>query len=98
MRESHRGNKQASTRIPDARVAFVSRNTRNKTGLATKFAWRARDGSVRIEAADRAGRERPLRYCARPSFALDRLHELGPERLLYEAAEPGCGTAILANL
>jgi hypothetical protein len=24
------------------------------------------DGSVRIEAADRAGRERLLRYCARP--------------------------------
>ena len=31
------------------------------------------DGSVRIEAADRAGRERLLRYCARPPFALDRL-------------------------
>jgi hypothetical protein len=28
------------------------------------------DGSVRIEAADRAGRERLLRYCARPPFAL----------------------------
>ena len=34
------------------------------------------DGSVRIEAADRAGRERLLRYCARPPFALDRLREL----------------------
>jgi len=30
------------------------------------------DGSVRIEATDRAGRERLLRYCARPPFALDR--------------------------
>jgi urease accessory protein UreH len=30
------------------------------------------DGSVRIEAADRAGRERLLRYCARPPFALAR--------------------------
>jgi len=28
------------------------------------------DGSVRIAAADRAGRERLLRYCARPRFAL----------------------------
>ena len=34
------------------------------------------DGSVRIEAADRAGRERLLRYCARPPFALERLREL----------------------
>ena len=31
------------------------------------------DGSVRIEAADRAGRERLLRYCARPPLALERL-------------------------
>jgi hypothetical protein len=49
------------------------------------------DGSVRIEAADRAGRERLLRYCARPSFALDRLRELDPERLLYEGTKPGPG-------
>jgi hypothetical protein len=47
------------------------------------------DGSVRIEAADRAGRERLLRYCARPPFALDRLRELGPERLLYEVTKSG---------
>jgi hypothetical protein len=49
------------------------------------------DGSVRIEAADRAGRERLLRYCARPPFALDRLRELGPERLRYELTKPGSG-------
>jgi hypothetical protein len=47
------------------------------------------DASVRIEAADRAGRERLLRYCARPPFALDRLRELDPERLLYEGTKPG---------
>jgi hypothetical protein len=40
------------------------------------------DGSVRIEAADRAGREQLLRDCARPPFALERLRELDPERLL----------------
>ncbi len=49
------------------------------------------DGSVRIEAADRAGRERLLRYCARPPFALDRLRELDPERLLDEGTKPGPG-------
>ena len=51
------------------------------------------DGSVRVEAADRAG-ERLLRYCARPPFAhspLDRLRELDPERLLYESMKPGPG-------
>ena len=31
------------------------------------------DASVRIEALDRAGLERLLRYCARPPFARDRL-------------------------
>ena len=32
------------------------------------------DASVRIEATDRDGLERLIRYCARPPFALDRLH------------------------
>ena len=49
------------------------------------------DASVRIEAADRAGRERLLRYCARPPFALDRLRELDPERLLYDHQKAGPG-------
>jgi len=49
------------------------------------------DDSVRIEAADRAGRERLLRYCPRPPFALDRLRQLDPERLLYEGTKPGPG-------
>jgi hypothetical protein len=35
-------------------------------------------------AVDRAGRERRLRYCARPPFAPDRLRELDPERLVYD--------------
>ena len=46
---------------------------------------------MRIEAADRAGRERLLRYCARLPFALERLRELDPERLLYEGAKLGPG-------
>ena len=32
------------------------------------------DASVRIEGEDGAGVERLLRYCARPPFALERLH------------------------
>ncbi|MEP6679479.1 MAG: transposase [Betaproteobacteria bacterium] len=39
------------------------------------------DGSVRIQAADRTGRERLLRYCARPPYDLERLHELSLDRL-----------------
>jgi Putative transposase len=49
------------------------------------------DASVRIEAADRAGCLRLLRYCARPPFASDRSRELDPERLLYESTKPGPG-------
>ena len=41
------------------------------------------DGWVRIAAAECGGRERLLRYCARPPFALRRLRELDPEHLLY---------------
>jgi Putative transposase/Transposase zinc-binding domain len=46
------------------------------------------DASVRIEVDDRAGRERLLRYCARPPFAAERLRELDPERLLYAGTKP----------
>jgi len=35
---------------------------------------------VRFEAADRAGLERLLRYCARPAFASERLHWDGYHR------------------
>ena len=43
------------------------------------------DGSVRIEATDRHGLERLIRYCARPPFALDRLHRVGnrSDQILY---------------
>lgn len=40
------------------------------------------DAGVRIEAADRAGLERLLRYCARPPFAMDRLKRRGAD-LVY---------------
>jgi hypothetical protein len=43
------------------------------------------DASVRIEATDRAGLERLIRYCVRPPFALDRLHLVGnrSDQILY---------------
>jgi len=37
------------------------------------------DAGVRIEAVDRAGLDRLLRYCARPPFAIDRLKQRGAE-------------------
>lgn len=49
------------------------------------------DMSLRIAAADRTGRERLLRYCARRSLALDRLHELDPEHLRYQSTKKGPG-------
>ena len=49
---------------------------------------------MRIGAADRAGLERLLRYCARPAFALERLREIDPEHLVYESAKPGPGGSV----
>jgi hypothetical protein len=54
------------------------------------------DASVRIQGDDRAGVERLIRYCARPPFALERLHapngiaslSSGDVRLLYRFPKP----------
>ena len=51
------------------------------------------DGSVRIEGADRMGLERLLRYCARPPFALEHLHQRDAEHLLYRNPRPARATA-----
>jgi hypothetical protein len=45
--------------------------------------------AVRIEASDDEGRERLVRYCARPSFALDRLSVLPDGRVAYRVKYPG---------
>jgi len=47
------------------------------------------DASVRIEATDRPGLERLLRYCARPAFALERLREIDAEHLVFESIKSG---------
>jgi hypothetical protein len=52
------------------------------------------DASVRIEAHDRHGLERLLRYCARPAFALERLREIDPEHPVYESVKPGPGGSV----
>ena len=51
------------------------------------------DASVRIEATDRTGLERLIRYCARPPFALDRLHLVGSrfDQILYLLPKPDPG-------
>ncbi len=46
------------------------------------------DASVRVEADDRAGLERLLRYCARPPFALERLEAIDAHRLIYHLPKP----------
>jgi len=46
------------------------------------------DASVRIEAHDRQGLERLLCYCARPSFAADRLEAIDATRLICHLPKP----------
>ena len=50
--------------------------------------------AVRIEAHERDGLERLLRYCARPAFALEHLREIDPEHLVYESVKPGPGGSV----
>ncbi len=76
--------------------AFVGRGLLEscdaKDMLAYQHSGFSVDASVLIEAHDRAALERLLRYCARPPFAMDRLHKEGAE-LVYRCAnqrsEPG---------
>lgn len=51
------------------------------------------DGSVRIEATDRIGLERLLRYCARPPFALEHVHQHDDKCLVYRNPKPLRGSA-----
>lgn len=47
------------------------------------------DASIRIEAWDRAGLERLLRYCARPPFASERLSwDKRSKRVVYQLPKP----------
>jgi len=76
--------------------SFVRRGLLDGDAAHAMQAWQhgggfSVDASVRIEAADRAGRERLLRYCARPPFALERLQQRDAEHLLYEATKAGPG-------
>lgn len=45
---------------------------------------------VCIEAHDRAGLERLLRYCARPPFSMERLRQRGAD-LVYHCPKPQSG-------
>jgi hypothetical protein len=73
--------------------AFVRRGRINTQTRKEMEAWDhgggfSLDASVRIEADDRQGLERLLRYCARPPFAADRLEKLDPQPLIYRLPKP----------
>ena len=94
---------EALTHIVQRRVLrwFARRGLLDPATAADMCTWRGTggfsvDGSVRIEAEDRAGLERLVRYCARGPLALERLHApagigalSSPEaRLVYRLPEP----------
>ena len=51
---------------------------------------------MRIEADDDEGRERLIRYCARPCFALERLVVVDGRRLV-RVAKDGSATDLIAD-
>jgi hypothetical protein len=80
---------------------FARRGLLDEVHADDMLGWQGSGGfsvvaSVRVEGEDRAGLERLVRYCARPPFALERLHTLegsasltSPEsRLLYRSPKP----------
>lgn len=73
--------------------AFARRGLIDKGDRAEMLCWEhgggfSLDATVRIEGADRAGLERLLRYCARPPFALEHLHALDAEHMVYHNPNP----------
>jgi len=73
--------------------AFVRRGLIGKSDRDEMMGWEhgggfSLDASVCISGTDRAGLERLLRYCARPPFALEHLHTLDAEHLLYHNPKP----------
>jgi hypothetical protein len=76
---------------------FRRRELFDESTVANLLTWQAAggfsvDASVRISANDHAGRERLLRYCARPPFALERLRiERAPPARAAGARHAGTG-------
>ena len=92
----------AAVRQVQARVrqqvlrACVRRGLLDQSATAEMGGWDhgggfSLDASVRIEGSDRAGLERLLRYCARPPFALEHLHEHHAGHLVYRCPKPRPG-------
>ena len=76
--------------------AFVRRGLIDKDDAKEMAAWEhgggfSVDASVCIEGNDRAGLERLLRYCARPPFALEHLHQHDAEHVVYHNPKPHQG-------
>jgi Putative transposase len=73
---------------------FQRRGLLDEPTVADMLTWQASgdfslDASLRIHGSDSAGRERLLRYCARPPFALERLHIEPPAHERNTASPPG---------
>lgn len=73
--------------------AFVRRGLIGKSDHDEMMGWEhgggfSLDASVCIGGTDRAGLERLLRYCARPPFALEHLHQMDADHLVYHNPKP----------
>jgi hypothetical protein len=71
--------------------AFVRRGILDKDERKEMQLWShgggfSLDATVRIEGNDRRGRERLLRYCARPPFAAERIAALVPPPRMHVGA------------
>ena len=72
--------------------AFVRRGFIDRNDAKEMLSWEHGGGfslyaSARIEENDREGLERLLRYCARPSFALERIEEVDSETIIYHSPD-----------
>jgi len=91
---SPRDVRSAQVKVRKRTLAFLERHDYLEPGtVADMLSWQhgggfSLDASVLVQDWDRAGLERLCRYCARPTFALERLEQIDENTIVYRLKKP----------
>ena len=104
---SPRDIRSAQAKVRKRTLAFLERHDHLDPGtVADMLSWQhgggfSLDASVLVQEWDRGGLERLCRYCARPTFALERLERIDENTIVYRLKKPapdGSPTLVLSPM